>query len=285
MLVKKSSKVFFEGLVDYAGLFPPAECSLAEALKRYATYQNSAKAFILGRFIIPLAKVDELVPYRSLFKKKLSLAVVTKNLDRLERIDTFNKEHAEWASIDVLEVAYLKGKAEISVLEKLNIQVYCEFPKKEREEGIEVIVASNADLSVKMRCGGVVAELFPSVDEVVSLILSCRNKGLKMKFTAGLHHPIRHYDDSIGCKMHGFVNIFSGGMIAHVHDLESEQLSAIISDEEPTNFTFDGAGFSWKGKQVTWVQVEALRKSSFSSYGSCSFEEPIDDLKTLGYLL
>ena len=48
------------GLVDYAGLFPPAALAMAEAARRYAAYLGSPEAWMLGRFVVPVERLDEL---------------------------------------------------------------------------------------------------------------------------------------------------------------------------------------------------------------------------------
>ncbi len=47
------------GLIDYAGLFPPAALPMADAVARYARYRQGAHAWALGRFIVPAARLEE----------------------------------------------------------------------------------------------------------------------------------------------------------------------------------------------------------------------------------
>src|SRR3954468_24709229 len=48
------------GLVDYAGLFPPASLGMAEAAANYSSYLASSEAWMLGRFVVPVARLGEL---------------------------------------------------------------------------------------------------------------------------------------------------------------------------------------------------------------------------------
>ena len=45
--------------IDYAGLFPPSQLSMSEAVINYATYKNSNYNWMLGRFIVPVGRLDE----------------------------------------------------------------------------------------------------------------------------------------------------------------------------------------------------------------------------------
>jgi hypothetical protein len=105
-----------------------------------------------------------------------------------------------------------------------------------------------------------------------------------MKCTAGLHHPIRHYADSVQTKMHGFFNVFGGAMLSYAHDLSDEQLMEVVREEDPEHFSFTSEGFQWKNFTVPVHEIAELRKSALVSFGSCSFDEPREDLEQLELL-
>jgi hypothetical protein len=137
----------------------------------------------------------------------------------------------------------------------------------------------------KLRSGGVEAKAFPSPEQVALAIATCRDAGVPMKFTAGLHHPIRHHNDSVQTKMHGFINVFAAAAIAHAHrSVDAKQLQAILEDEEATSFAFDNDSLRWRSLAVTTAQVETARREFAISFGSCSFDEPRDDLRALGWM-
>jgi hypothetical protein len=46
-------------LIDYAGLFPPASLDMAAAVANYDSYSRSEWNWILGRFIVPVARLGE----------------------------------------------------------------------------------------------------------------------------------------------------------------------------------------------------------------------------------
>jgi hypothetical protein len=142
----------------------------------------------------------------------------------------------------------------------------------------------SAAAGLKLRCGGLEPSAFPSPEQVAFVITACRDALVPLKFTAGLHHPLRHYDEGVKTKMHGFLNVFGAGVLAHRHRLDEEQVRAIIADEDPTHFVFDDDCFRWKDYAATVGEIRLARQLAVTSFGSCSFDEPRDDLRTLGLL-
>lgn len=130
----------------------------------------------------------------------------------------------------------------------------------------------------KLRTGGVEASAFPSPEQIAYVINTCYENQLPLKFTAGLHHPIRHYNDSVKTKMHGFLNVFGAGVLLYGNDLIEQDLIDILSDEDSDNFKFDDNNFRWKEFKSPIKVIENARKNFVISYGSCSFDEPREDL-------
>jgi hypothetical protein len=137
---------------------------------------------------------------------------------------------------------------------------------------------------LKLRCGGTTAAEFPSPEQVAFAITACREAGVPLKFTAGLHHPLRHFDRALQTPMHGFLNVFVAGVLAHARRLNEEQVRAIVADEDASHFRFDETGLSWKEWRATTEEIAAARQNAVQSFGSCSFDEPRIDLRTLGLL-
>ncbi|MBO0883744.1 MAG: hypothetical protein J2P17_26095, partial [Mycobacterium sp.] len=53
----------FTGLVDDAGLFPPEELPMADALARHQHDQADSSAVLTGRFLCPAARLPELLDH------------------------------------------------------------------------------------------------------------------------------------------------------------------------------------------------------------------------------
>jgi hypothetical protein len=140
----------------------------------------------------------------------------------------------------------------------------------------------------KLRCGGLNADAFPPAEQIAFAIVRCRDANVPFKATAGLHHPIRRYRDEVKAKMHGFLNVFGGGVLANANWLSVAQLQDIILDENAEHFTFDDEGFNWRdGRQsyhASLDQIKTARLQLMHSFGSCSFDEPREDLRAMGLL-
>jgi hypothetical protein len=85
--------------------------------------------------------------------------------------------------------------------------------------------------------------------------------------------------------MHGFLNILVAGVLAYSQKQDEDQLSSILADETPEHFQPGETGLRWKDHYVTIEQIIDARKRGVLSFGSCSFDEPRDDLRKLGWLL
>ena len=61
-MLSPARHAFLAGLIDYAGLFPPAELAVEPALDLYGRYRTGSDAWMLGRFLVPAARLAELDP-------------------------------------------------------------------------------------------------------------------------------------------------------------------------------------------------------------------------------
>ncbi len=136
----------------------------------------------------------------------------------------------------------------------------------------------------KFRCGGISAGAYPSVEVLAHAILTCREAGIPIKFTAGLHQPFRHFDDNLGTHAHGFFNVFGAAILSWTHHLDRARIEEILADENPAHFRFDEEHFSWDSLSANCDEIYAAREALAISFGSCSFDEPRQALRRLGYL-
>jgi hypothetical protein len=187
---------------------------------------------------------------------------------------------------------------ELAEIQKLGIQVFVEPPAAEAEARPRVVLAtvhSLADwqarqaagqgaIAFKLRTGGVTPQAFSSSAELAQAICALRDRGVFWKATAGLHHPLPRYDPEIGASMHGFVNVLAAAVLADIHRLPETAVLAILDDERPGDVQFAGGALQWNDWAASAEQIGAARRRSLVSFGSCSFDEPRDDLRALGWL-
>jgi hypothetical protein len=137
---------------------------------------------------------------------------------------------------------------------------------------------------LKLRCGGESPENFPPPEEISRVLSACSAKQILFKATAGLHHPVRHHNTSIQNMMHGFFNVFGAALLAYHHHLSNDEILTLINEEDPRQFLFTDDHFTYKGWKLTLSEIQELRAKYVISFGSCSFEEPREDLIQLGLL-
>jgi hypothetical protein len=220
----------------------------------------------------------------------------------IEDIRAFREMHGVDASADMFEVALPASALEdifsahdlvnsaADVLNMNGLTVFFEAPFGEgwqmRADKLMRFLRKFKDrhIGLKLRTGGVTADVFPSTEQIAWAIASARDAGVPMKCTAGLHHPVRHFNEGTLVKMHGFLNVFGAGVLAVTNHLSVEQIETILEDEDPASFVFDDAGFAWKGLRVATSGVLHARQQVVS-FGSCSFDEPREDLRALGLLI
>lgn len=301
-----SLRAFLANLIDYAGLFPPASLPLEPAIHNYAAYQQHTDAWMLGRFICPAAQLDALAPFQELFSEARPLTISALGLKSsvdfpaevhatLAQIEAF---HAQWGAcgaVDALELtlpAHLatpQTVAEVQAALNFPANVFYELPFDEHwltnlPSFLDALATHKTSVGFKLRTGGVVAAAFPSTAQVAVAITECHSRGLALKCTAGLHHPLRHFNDGVQAKMHGFINVFGAGLLAHAHTLSISGVQTILEDEAAVDFEFTDNGFSWCGLSVDIETITHLRDTALLSFGSCSFDEPREDLQALGWI-
>jgi hypothetical protein len=297
-----SVRAFLSGIIDYAGLFPPAKLPLDRAIGNYADYRAGRDAWMLGRFVIPAARLGELDPHVRLFSPRspLVLSVLGRGgeavepflagmADDLQAVSAFRDHHGGAVVVDAYEVKlppnmFLNPAAEGLQSRLSGMSVFCETQPTRGISFFAFAALRGTTAGVKLRCGGLEASAFPEPAQVAHAIAACRDNGLSLKFTAGLHHPIRHFDRDLGTKMHGFLNVFGAGVLTHALRLDEGQVRQIIEDEEPSHFVFDEQGFGWKQDHALTDDILAARRQFVVSFGSCSFDEPRDDLRALAIL-
>jgi hypothetical protein len=254
----RSVRVLLDSLIDFAGLFPPASLSMAEAVRRYESYRESEHAWILGRFVVPAAQLGD-VPI------EIPVTVLA-GPDEFPDVDVVETKASTAA--DVEHIARNRGGRTIYV---------------EIADDSLVDALARHGLRAKVRTGGVTADAFPSVQRLARFIQRCAEARVPFKATAGLHHPLHcvkpltYESNSPTATMHGFLNVFLSAALPQFAE-------KILFEENPRAFAFDNAGAWWRDRRITVEELTRVRTQVAISFGSCSFEEPVADLKEIGWL-
>jgi hypothetical protein len=277
-----AAHALFTKLVDYAGLFPPAELSMEQAVAEYATEGNGGYAWMLGRFIVQQSRVPELLD--ALGDKRFSLSVIlNQGIDGLAQLERLRSGDPRIA-VHAFEIILRPGQ--IDAFPSLDVPAFVEFPRDAEWEYVVpnmMEVLAHRDLGAKIRCGGLDAKAFPSPAEVAVFIYWACKQNVPFKATAGLHHPIRHVDAASGFHMHGFLNLLAAAALARA-GLTVDELSEVLECEDASRFHIDDRGLRFGNRHVSIAELEAMRREAFVAYGSCSFSEPVEDLRGLHLL-
>jgi hypothetical protein len=328
-----SLRALLARIIDYAGLFPPANLPLDRAIRNYARHRKGAEQWILGRFIVGATRLPELAAFDTLFEENppFHFAVLGrggKTADELQQgfnddlasIAEFRQRHVGRVEVDVLEVKLpddlLKPQnhqAACYTLVRLAdlVEAYSPAPLKPFYEiGLagdwRICIDNGAAVlhhltdfararllgayqryrpaGFKVRCAGQTSLAFPSPEQVAHVVVACRDRGLALKATAGLHHPVRCLDKSMKTHAHGFLNLFVAAVLAAAQKLEEEQVRKIIEDEDPSHFVFDEGGLRWQDLSASLADITSCREQFATAFGSCSFDEPREDLRALNLL-
>jgi len=283
-------RALLDGIVDYAGLFPPAALDMASAVRNYASYVDERDAWMLGRFVIPIGRLGELdavFPSTVNGAWHLAALVGTAIETDVQRAHEFNDAHRDRATIDVLEVKATSVE-EIDRTASAVRDDFATFVELPTTADLDPLIAAiqRHELSAKIRTGGVVANAFPSAEHVTRFIRACLNAGVPFKATAGLHHPVRAtyrltYDEGgpTGL-MFGYLNVFlAAAMMAT--GMNDEDANRLLEERNPAAFELREDTIGWRGHVITTADARRVRERVAVSFGSCSFREPVDELKTL----
>ncbi|MCH8569216.1 MAG: hypothetical protein LAT67_13155 [Balneolales bacterium] len=339
--MKASLDRFTRGLIDYAGLFPPAGLGLTDAIENYISYREVPESGILGSFVIPAGQLHALctTEYKTEFQRSagaygpLGFSVLAGGGEQLpdcragieqalEKINKFQSFFGDSITITALEIKlpasndskaalrdFLKHIRAITLKEDgsgpdlffepvrdihwetrterfCSAVTACGFAIKDGANSNKngTSAGTKAKTGLKLRCGGIEAHMFPTIEQLAFGLHQAVMNGVSCKATAGLHHPVRHFNESNGCMMHGFLNVFGAVILGNKYGWMASDFEAMLRDESAAFFTFSDTDFEWNGCTADLNDIDFARNYLAGSYGSCSFVEPLEDLQELGLL-
>ncbi len=291
--------------IDYAGMFPPCQLELEPALKNQAEYLRTPNAWMLSAFVLSvdqfgaakllLSEFDPLHPLRvsALGSKTESAGAFREALARTNvAVRSLSAHNVDLVSVTQLEM-FLPHDVDARLLNEAGsilgtLPVFWEAPADRAEQTIALIaeINSNADaptFGYKLRTGGVTADAFPTSTQIAQALVTPATHQVPIKFTAGLHHPLRQYRDEVGTKMHGFLNVLGAAVLAAEHKWDTNQTVLMLEDENADSFSFTEEFFAWRDWKIDTARLE-YRRRFVTSFGSCSFDEPREDLRALNLL-
>jgi hypothetical protein len=308
-------RALLAGIVDYAGLFPPAALDMPDAVRNYAEYRASDDAWMLGRFVLPVARLEEfrlaLEAVRSPRESEWRVAGLLGGdlVGDLDLVRTFNAAHAGLARVDVVE-----GKVDsVDTIERAaaaadvaatvdgtqqatgegdgashTLALFAELPVAADLAPL-VLALQRGGASAKLRTGGVTPDAIPAAHDVVRFIRACVDARVSFKATAGLHHPLRaeyaltYESDAPRGVMFGFLNVFLAAAFLQF-GMGDDEVTELLEERSASSLEIVDGTITWRDHTLSAAQIRVTRDVVACSFGSCSFREPVDDLRALAIL-
>jgi hypothetical protein len=294
---------YLEGIIDFAGLFPPAALEMLEAVRCFAEYHKGHDSDMLGRFVLPASRLPEFgqaarryldrgeksVPWCLSVLADDDATTVRKAMLEFTAAHTSNSDDGH-ALCDAVEV---RAGDEHQIAEFANtfshpLKLFFEVsPQSGFERKLKAVRRARA--AAKIRTGGTSAQAFPSADTVVRFIAACNDIGVPFKATAGLHHafggsyPLTYARNSADGTMFGFLNVLLTSAFIR-KGMNEVDARSVLEETSFNAFDFHEAGVSWQGEELNRDDLRMTRSHLFLSFGSCSFTEPVEEARSLALI-
>ncbi|WP_205473414.1 hypothetical protein [Nocardioides sp. SYSU D00038] len=272
--------MFWHGLVDDAAIFPPGDAPLADATAAHTGRAGPARDLV-GTFVVRDTDLPALrdCPARlsvvvsggagqvagpAALCDRLGLALAGLEIALRDLDDLPGNARRVVAAVDA-------ARAEGSLDEE--VPVFVELPQQEPTAAwlAAADAVAEAELRLKLRTGGLHADAFPTAAVLAAWVDAALDRETAFKATAGLHRAVRHAGPD-GYEHHGFLNLLLATRRAYD--------GASAADVAATLERRDGEALA---EEARGLDLAATRRW-FTSFGSCSVEEPLADLAALDLL-
>jgi hypothetical protein len=271
----------FRELFDDASLFPPASLTMVDAVAGYRRHQAAWYREVSGPFVCPdtrLAQLSAAMTAAGVAELDVAL-VLPGGADGLtgatDAVFADPRLRLRAVEVPVAEPSAAGVESLAAALDRTPLAgatAFMEIPAA-RIDTSALRIAADHRYQVKLRTGGTTAEAFPDERELAGALIALGGERQAFKCTAGLHRAVRHRDGDTGFEHHGFLNLILA-VAAVLGDASAGDVEAELADTRPEAVAARVAGLDED-------QVAAVR-SLFTSFGTCSTDEPVGDLVTLG---
>jgi hypothetical protein len=313
VLSTSAVRILVDGLIDYAGLFPPASQALGTAIHHYARYRGGNQGWMLGRFVVPVTQLEAfareaepLLPRDAHSVPWRLTAIGSGDLRTdLNAIASFNERH-QWsvedrsAVVDGFETRVSSPDDIARLVTAVHsdgarswgadrpLSVHAEMPIVADPAPLIALLAAPA-FHAKVRAGGLTAEAFPARADLLRFLEACVRYGVPFKATAGLHHawrgtyPLTYETGCASASMYGFLNLLLTTALLS-DGVSADEAAPMLEHTAGDQIMIDEDGIVALGHRLTRVRLAAVRERLLLAVGSCSFTEPVAELRALGWL-
>lgn len=269
---------FFDQMVHEAALYPPGSESMDRGIADRIFPENAAKVRIVGPFLRPVDRFSEM---QNQFPsdEECDSALLGSDPSRLANTYFTAVKHKR-LRVTRIELALLDEDSDnfgaISYIGRhlLGVIVFAEVPRQADLGPILDRLALEA-YGAKMRTWGLASEMFPSEEEVARFLVESLRRSLPVKVNAGLHSAVHHRDDMTGFEHQSFLNF----EVVECQIVQGEELSQCIGTLRQRD--------SFKIVEMLTdlaPKARAATRALFVGYGSCSIDQPYQELLKLGLL-
>ncbi len=266
---------------------------MKQVVRNYAAYRKSTESWLLARLIVPVSRLGEFVLELGELGDQNNpsdqwhlSALPGKDLsDDVATILNFNKEYGNTCRIDVLELK-AGSREEIHSASNLIPKTWDVFLEIDVNQLSLIKEIREQGRKAKIRTGGITEGLIPLSSEVARFLATCVHEEVPMKATAGLHHPLRaeqkltYSPDSRSAVMHGFLNVFLAAALLQ-EGATAADATDLLEEQDIYNIAFSETSIRWRSWELSIERLADLRKTLLVGFGSCSFDDPLEDMAAL----
>ena len=257
---------------------------MPDAVAEYAQHRTATDRWALARFVVPLTRWNEL---RSSIDGvhndgepwPVSLVAGPTDFDRIA--DTRQESRLSVQAVEC-KVSAADDVSTAGRIIALGMELFVEPAQLSAFDDIAPHIA-RVGAYAKIRTGGVTPDAFPSPQQVLNFVLSCKEAGIRFKATAGLHHAVRGeyrltYEPAAPTgEMFGFLNVVVAAALVW-HNRSRASALAVLEERSMDEFTFTDDGIAWRDERFSLAELDDVRSRFFAGFGSCSFREPMAEI-------
>jgi len=268
----------FARLLDDASMYPPRDEHPPAAVTEHLAHRVAWYADLVGPFVCSVGRlptIDALAARHGVDQLDVAMVVpggletlgeAVETAKRCERVRVVGIEIplGPHRLVDALSHLVPLVSDERIVYLEIAVQIITDH---------DVHALAPTGVRLKLRTGGTSIEAFQSEDRLAAPIVMCATERLAFKCTAGLHNAIRHRDRDSLFERHGFLNVALAARVAAATGSHAST-RAMLAERDP-------GVIARQVGNLTAADVRAIR-ALFTSFGTCSIDEPVGDLLELG---
>jgi hypothetical protein len=286
-------RAVLEGLIDYAGLFPPAGLGMSDTVRNFAAYQRRPDSWALARLVVPVSRLaefeqalDALPEVDRLGTRWPITALLGVALEpELGVVSAFNQRHVHGGPRVVSLEARVESEGQVTTLRSTvspQLELFVELPLGGDMPAL-VAAVKREGARAKIRTGGVHPGDIPDPHAVLAFLERAAATRIPFKATAGLHHPVRgsvpltYAPGSARATMFGYLNLVLAAS-ALWQGLDGQTAFTLLTSEDPKTLRLGEDEVSWAAIHLSREAIVAARHEFVLAIGSCSFTEPLEEL-------